>query len=459
MFDLHVRLTLGLIVTALLSACSGNTPDNPPDGAIRFIHAAPTVGSVDFLTVEVTQGAFGYGGSSATFVADEGAYTINAEIANPDTATGLIRIISEERSVTADNEALLVLYDDGPEPAFTQYELPITAVEAGNAELVLLHAARGAPAVDIYIEADGADLAAATPRATLDFQEIGAPFTVATGNVRVTITPPGDPTTVLFQTPVVVPPDAASSVIAVLAGAGTTRSALRANILERNSGSPILVQDDSAPSSHRLVHGAVTIGAVDVYASGDFSAPIQAAVAPRGITDYVDVPGGETQIQITPAGNTGVIESDTSPLLVDGAFQTQVIAGTTGAVTTGFYVEDNRGISSRVRFRIRNAAATFPLLDVYITTPGADITDDDIIPLQFGLPVTGPELSTLLQEGDYDLTFVENDDDADTADTTIVAGPIPITWQRGRVYEVYAFDSDTAGQIDVQIADVTAPVP
>ncbi|MEM1263101.1 MAG: DUF4397 domain-containing protein [Pseudomonadota bacterium] len=459
MFDPNFRFAFVLGAAALVGACTGNTPEDPPDGAIRFIHAAPSVGSVDFLTVEFTQGAFGYGGSSATFVADEGPYTINAEIANPDTPTGLIRIISEERRVTAPNELLLVLFDDGPEPAFTQYELPLTEVETGNTEIVLLHAARGAAPVDIYIEADGADLMAATPRETLAFKEIGTPFLLAAGQYRVTATPVGDPITVLYQTPVFSPTDAESSVIAILAGAGTTRSPLRANALNRTSATPVLFEDSSATSSLRLVNGAVTIGPVDVYANADFGAPVHGNVAARGITDYVDVAGGQTQLQVTPAGNTGVIESDVTPALVNGAFQTQVIAGPTGSVTTAVYAEDNRGISSRARFRIRNAAATFPLLDVYLTAPGTDITDDDINPLQSQLPVSGFELTSLLQEGDFELTFVENDNDADTIDTTIVGGPIPVTWLRGRVYEVYVFDSDTAGQVDVQIGDVTAPLP
>ena len=441
----------------VLAGCTGDTLEDPPDGALRFLHAAPTLGTVDFLLVTRPQGRAGYAVGTDSFALDEDTYTINVETDSPTSTTVLTRFISEQRSITAGQESLLVLYDDGPSPALTEYLLPLNPLEEGNTEVTALHAAKGAPAVDIYLEADGADLAAATPRATLAFKEISGALSIPAASYRITATTPGDPLDVLYQSPVFTSNEQTSVLVAVLAGAGTTASALRASIYDRTAATPIALNDISGSASHRFVNGAVTVGAVDLVVDGDFAMPTHAAVAPREVRDYVDVSTDEVQIQVTPAGNPGVIEFEQTTTLSAGNLQTQVIAGTTGAVTARTYVEDNRGIAPRVRFRVRSLAATFETIDVYITEPGGTI--DEPVAGFVGLPVTGVEFVSTVLGDDYDIILIENDGDPDTEDTTVIAGPIAVTWDTARVYEVLIFDSDTPGTVDVSIADVTAPQP
>ncbi|MEO1034547.1 MAG: DUF4397 domain-containing protein [Pseudomonadota bacterium] len=449
---------LALLAVVGLAACTSSTPDDPPNGSIRFVHAAPSLGPTEFLIVELSRGSPpNYTGATDTFSIDSGPFTINVEVADPNASPGVIRVLSEQRSVIADSELLLVLFDDGPSLAFSEYQLPLDVVPDGSSELVLLHAAQGAAPIDLYVELDGADLAAATPRNSLGFKEIGTPFTVTTGEYRLTATAPGDPTTIVYQSPLFAIPNATSSVLAVFASAGTARAPLRASLLDRQTAAPSALNDASAPAALRSINGAVGIGAIDVFAAADFSAPVHSAVQPREIRDYVDVPAGNTQLQVTPAGNVGVIEIDITPNLVAGNLQTQVVVGSPGDATSALYLEDNRGNFSRVRFRFRSAASNFPLIDVYITDPGVDFAD--VTPAAVGLPVGGFEFASTALVGDYEITLVENDGDPETDDTTVIAGPIPVTWENGRVYEVLIFDSDTAGQVDVQIADVTAPLP
>ena len=447
-----------LVASALvLASCSGNSLEDPPDGALRFLHAAPTLAQSDFLLVRVLRGSISYAAATDSFALDEDTYTINVDTQSPASTTDVVRIVSEQRSITAGQESLLVLYDDGPTPALTEYLLPLNPLEAGNTEITALHAAKGAPAVDIFLEADGADLAAATPRATLAFKEISAPFSVPAASYRLTATTPGDPLDVLYQSPVFTSNELTSVLAGVLAGAGTTASPLRLSLLDRTATTPVALNDAGAPASHRFVNGAVTLGPVDVVIDGNFAAPTHAAVAPRVVTDYVGVGTDELQLQITPAGNPGVVEFDQATTLSAGNLQTQVIAGATGSVTSRIFLDDNRGIAPRARFRFRNLADTFESIDVYLVEPGGTI--DEPVTGFFGLPVTGVEFVSTVLGDDYDIILVENDGDPDTEDTTVIAGPIAVTWDAARVYEVLIFDSDTPGTVDVSIADVTAPQP
>ncbi|MEL7536790.1 MAG: DUF4397 domain-containing protein [Pseudomonadota bacterium] len=460
MADRCITRLLALLAVVGLAACTGNTPDDPPNGSIRFVHVAPSLGPTDFLIEELRRGpASNYLGATDTFSIDSGPFDVNVEIADPAAATGNIRVLSQQISIVANSELLLALFDDGPSLAFTEYQLPLDVIAEGESELVVLHAAQGAGPIDVYIEADGTDLAGATPRASLAVKEIGTPFTIPVSDVRVTATAPGDPTTILYQSLVFPTPNATSSVVAFFASAGTASSPLRISILDRQSTVAGELNDDSAPASLRLINGGVPLGPIDLFAAGDFTAPVHAAVQPREIRDYEDIPAGATQIQVTPAGNPGVIELDNVPNFLGGVLTTQLVVGSPGDASSALYVENNRGNSSRVNFRFRSAASSFPQIDVYILEPGTDFTDDDIGPVARGLAVAGQELTATALADDYEITLVENDGDVDTDDTTVIAGPIPVTWENGRVYEVLIFDSDTAGQVDVQIADVTAPLP
>lgn len=454
--NISVKIPL-IIPIVLLAACTSDGPGDPPDGAIRFIHAATTLSTVEFLLVQRNQGTTGYAAATDSFELDEDTYTINVDTLSSVSADERERIISEQRGVTAFEELLLVLYDVAGVPALTPYSLPINPVEEGSVEFTFLHAAKGASQVALYLEPDGADLLAATPRDTLAFQQLGTPFVVATGSFRVTATVPGDPTSVVYQSPSFTPSDASSAIISVFASAGTARAPLRVSIFDRTTVTPLSLNDLSAPAALRFVNGAIALGSVDVVADGEFAQPLHAAVQPGEIRDYAELANLDPQIQITPAGNPGVIEFDQTLSLAAGNQQTLVVAGASGAVSTAVYLEDNRGIAPRTRVRIRNLAVNASSLDVYVTTRGGGIAE--ALAAFLALPATGVEFQTSLVGGDFDVIVVENDSNADTVDETVIAGPVAVNWPNSQVFEVLVFDGAVAGDVDVVVSNVTAPQP
>ncbi len=444
-------LALAAALTVFVGGCA-ESRDDPPDGAFRFVHAAPTLGTASFLLEERAQGSIIYTAGTATQPLDSGPFDFNVELP-ADGVNELERQVSRAVTIEAERLHTLVLFDDGA-PGLDTYVRDLPEVAAGSAEIQLLHAARGAATVDLYVEADGADLSAATPRSTLGFKDIGEPFQLTAGDYRLSLTTPGDPADVLFQSVEFGVGDGGSYLLSVFATFGLSTANLRASLLERGATQAIVVNDSLVAPVFRVVHGGAGVGNVDVVVDGDFAAPVHADVAPGEVTPFVELGAGSRQFQVTPAGDMGVIEDDVTQTLVNGGIYAQVISGTAGDVDAPLYIDDNRGIRARARYRLRHAAANVPTIIYYVTDPGAGIAD--ATPLLTALQAGIGEFAATVLPGDYDLVFVENDGDADTEDTTVVAGPVPVTFDELRVYDIYLQDGAVAGDVEVRVTDVTA---
>ena len=84
----------------------------------------------------------------------------------------------------------------------------------------------------------------------------------------------------------------------------------------------------------RVLHGAGDAPAVDVYAGGNL---VVEGLEYAKITDYLEVPGGEYQIQVVPSGATleeGPVVID-APLTFDAGTMTTVAA--TGSLATAHH--------------------------------------------------------------------------------------------------------------------------
>ncbi|MEO0996020.1 MAG: DUF4397 domain-containing protein [Pseudomonadota bacterium] len=446
-----LRLALAAVLIVLSAGCAERR-DDPPDGAFRFVHAAPTLGAAAFLLEERAQGSLIYTSGTGAQPLDSGPFDFNVELP-ADGVNELERQVRQAVTIEAERLHTLVLFDDGG-PSLVDYVRDFPDVASGSAEIQLLHAARGAAAVDLYIEADGADLSAATPRSTLGFRDIGEPFQLPAGDYRLSLTVPGDPASVLFRSGVFGVADGGSYLLSVFATFGLSAADLRASLLERGSTQAAVINDSLVAPVFKVVHGGAGVGNVDVVVDGDFAAPVHADVAPGVVTAFADLTAGSRQFQVTPAGDMGVIEADVTQTLANGGIYAQVISGTAGDVDAPLYIDDNRGVQARARYRLRHAAANVPAVTYYLTEPGAGIVD--ATPVVTALQAGIAEFAATVLPGDYDLVFVENDGDAATEDTTVVAGPVPVTFDELRVYEIYLLDGAVAGEVEVSVTDVTA---
>ncbi len=187
----------------------------------------------------------------------------------------------------------------------------------------------------------------------------------------------------------------------------------------------VAAQDDMADMAKvRVLHGAGDAPAVDVYAGGNL---VVEGLEYAKITDYLEVPGGEYQIQVVPSGATleeGPVVID-APLTFDAGTMTTVAA--TGSLAT----------------------AIIPQVLADAPAPNADGTQVRVVHFSFDAPAVdiAPDGEAALIEG---LAFPDNTGYVDlpagaydleirAAGTDTVAFDIPeVTLDAGTSYSVFA---------------------
>jgi hypothetical protein len=183
-------LTLVLAAGALTAACSDDGDNTGPGGGarVRVVHASPDAPDVDVLLDDAeVLGDVPY--LTASDYLDVPAGTLNLKVNAAGTATtvvdaGLSLVDGTDYTVIASGLAdaiePIVLQDDNSAPA------------AGNARVRAIHAAPGAPAVDIYITTPGADLTTAIPLLTnVQFGDVADYIEAPVGDYQVRVTPTG----------------------------------------------------------------------------------------------------------------------------------------------------------------------------------------------------------------------------------------------------------------------------
>ncbi len=179
-----------LLVGALTGACSDDDDNTGPDGGarVRVVHASPDAPDVDVLVdgAEVLADLPYLGASDYLDVpAGERSLTVNvAGSATPVIDADVDLGDGADYTVIAGGSAAsiapIVLEDDNSAPA------------TGNAKVRAIHGAPGAPAVDIYVTAPGADLEEETPVLTgVEFGVVADYIEAPAGAYQVRVTPAG----------------------------------------------------------------------------------------------------------------------------------------------------------------------------------------------------------------------------------------------------------------------------
>jgi len=188
-------LTLLFAASALTAACSDDDNTGPEGEArVRVVHASPDAPDVDVLLndAEVLSDV-PYLTASDYLGVPAGEQNLKVNAAG--TATTVIDadlnlVDGTDYTVIASGlaEAIepIVLQDDNSTPA------------AGNARVRAIHGAPGAPSVDLYITAPGADLATTVPLlAGVEFGDVADYIEAPAGDYQVRVTSAGTKTVVI----------------------------------------------------------------------------------------------------------------------------------------------------------------------------------------------------------------------------------------------------------------------
>ncbi|HZF29908.1 MAG TPA: DUF4397 domain-containing protein [Gammaproteobacteria bacterium] len=437
-------LPLGLVMLALaltLAACDTGRK-RPPETTVRVLNVAPSFFSLDYLREETQPSNLEFR-SGTVFQYDEDTYDFH--IQTQDDVTGApLRILSFPQKVVAGTTYTFVIYDTGTAIDRVVLEAPPIPATATDTEIDVLNAASGQPAMDFYLTTTNSGIVGATPVGTLAFLQEVAARRVAAGDYEITVTAAGDPSNVLLKSQSFNLPAAKYSSFVIAANEGADNNPISVVALGDTSS---VFSNVLAPASLRVINSAVDQAPRDVAVDGQFSPPLFSAVPFKTKTAYASVPvSAALKINVTPPGNPGVLELDSTVPTGPTTLNTVLIGGPPGALTQVNFVEDNRRIPAVGRLQFYNSAPQIlPSIDFFIVPTGT--TDLTLFLPYASLLSPGGSAQLPVVPGTYDLTLRQ------TATTTVVAGPIPITINRGGLYGVLATNNANGVSADVTLLD------
>ena len=477
-----ILLASGVLMLAACDSDDNDTiPVDPPapGTTVQVLHASPDAPAVDvFVDGAETLSAVDYKDSSGWIDLDAGTYSIEVQGILPDGNTTVIG--PADLAFEADTINTVVALNDVQNIEPVVLTQPATDVAAGAARVWVLHAAAnvqdlvGGP-VDVYVTAPAADLTAEAPLGSFNFKETlpaDGPAELPAGDyqIRVGVGTPGDPSFLLaFDSGTVTLADGADLVIAAVPNSTLGESPVSLVLLDSNGSSEIL--SDGTPAALRVVHASSNTPAVDVFADG--TALIEGLEFPdfAPVDGFAEVPAGTYSVAVSPAG-VGVDGAAIGPANLEFAAgtSTNVIAvgrlgGTEGTIeelTVSLANDDPRPIPLFAKVRIIHASVTAASLDpdtvdVYVTAPGTDISDESVVPTLADVPYLANTGFLGLAGGTYDITVTV------AGSSTPAIGPLTdVVLEDGGIYTIIARDAlpgDAATDLGVILIDDTPAAP
>ncbi|MGZ4716393.1 MAG: DUF4397 domain-containing protein [Acidimicrobiales bacterium] len=186
------------LVAALVPTLASVTNAADAPASVTVVHGIPSVGNVDVCaggsTALLTDVPFG---GVATISVPAGTYDLTVKVADPTPCAGATAITLDGAVVPAGANVSVVANLTGGMPNLAVYANDVSGVAAGSGRVAVYHAA-DAPTVDVLVNgAPGISGLAQGQVATADLPTAAYDFTV---------TPAGDPNTVVLDLPGVTVP-------------------------------------------------------------------------------------------------------------------------------------------------------------------------------------------------------------------------------------------------------------
>ena len=422
------------ILPLFLIGCSDDDDDvvqeptpAPEYANVRVVHAASDAPMVNITANDAILNdleSVDYQVASSRFEVETGMYDIGVTGILPDENA---EVLQADVTLEADmNYDIFAVGNVGDESlsllTVTSME---TAVDAGNAQVQIVHAASMAPMVDIYVTAPDTDITAEQPLVTAEFTDATELIQVPAGDYQIRITPAGE-TTVVYDSGTVNLADGADLLIAATNNVGTGDSPV--TLLAADGDGSFKIWDAEAGAAIRVVHGISDAPAVDVVANNEIVL-VDGIQFPR-TTDYLSVAAGDYLFDVVADSDSSVVAIDDAELTLEvGMSYTAIANNVLAAPELDVLVDMPRSVATEAKVRIVHASPSAGNVDIYVTADGEiDAVDPAFADIAYE---TGELVETgyvSLAEGDYVVTVTPTGTKTAAIETGV------LTLENGEIY-------------------------
>jgi hypothetical protein len=432
----HAALACTALLGVLLTGCGGSNSNGNVVQVTGFLRSFNAISDSPTLNAGVTLGALSavsFAQSTGNTPYTAGNYAFNAQYLNG--AGGVVNVVTNLPVQIPRNEQVAVfMMGSLATPTTKVVSNPIPDIAAGDAEFQVVHAASGQSTLDVYVTDANAPLAGATP-ITLAYENASDLMSVtASANLRLRVTPPGDNTTVLYDSGVFPLASQARGMFVLVDYFGPGGNGFRAVQLTNTAAAAF--PNEVLPGALRVANLVASQTAVDVYIGGTGGAPTFANVPFGTIGARQQFAAGTLAVTVTPANTPGTTLFNATVTLNPGESRTLAFASSGATVVGRLALDSTRPISVRPQLQTVQASPSSGAVDVYLLTAGQTV--NDVSPNLANLPLLSVTDTTPLAES-YDVEVTA------TGDKTVTVGPVPIVLENGGIYSMYLSDAPGGG--------------
>ncbi len=440
----------GLLALALASSGCDSGRKNPDSTVVRVLNATahypalafhrgprdPSPLQLDFL-----------GGDQTTW--NEDTYNFHVTYGDLQTQTD-VQVEQFSRQIAAGTWYTFVLYEKGGNVLHTVLESNPIPLSATDVQVQAIHVAEGVQPLDLYLEAPGTDILGAAPWGSVAFEGALPSRNVAAGDYVLTATEHANPANVLYMSSAFTLSAGAAITFALTPDSGEGGQHFTLTVM--NDTSAVLV-DPSSPAAIRVINGATDQQPRDVAFNNQFTPPLFPGTVFATPTPYLPLaPGTDLPVNVTPAGNPGVLEFTGTLSPASGASYTLFVVGATGEVFVNNPQDDRRRVKSQANLNFYDAAASCGLCDLLVLPSGTDPNIYPALDPYYGTdPYPQVTLGSVLPvkqwAGDFDVVVRVQ------GTQTIVSGPTPITLKDAGLYGIVLTDNPNGTTIDMKLID------
>lgn len=379
---------------------------------LRALHASPDAPAVNiWVNGAVALPGVDYAqGSGFVPVVEDNNVQVEAIIPG-----GNAIVIDADLPLDYSSETTVIAVDDvaGPVRPLVITNDSDSRIADGYFRAQVVHAAQGAPEVDIYVTAFGADLSASAPingaGSPVFFEDYTGQLEVTAGDYQIRITPDSTPGTVVYDSGEISLAAGADLMIVALDNTGPGDALVQLVVLDGTAVSTLY--DTNTPASAVAVHLSPDAPAVDILADDNTTAAIEAIKLVENVSynqfcdiDSVPAPGDYT-ISVALNSDNNVVAT-TFPLnVMQGDEVTAIVsgfaaAGVTPAIAPIALPGNTRSVITETKLRITHASPSTGDVDLYLVAAGTDIANVD--PTFANVPFGADTTQLSIAAGDYD---------------------------------------------------------